>query len=292
MICSSSGWAHGIRTSGWKLVYCHNPARWLYQTDQYLAGSSAAVRRAFGMLAPCLGSWDRWAAHSADRYVANSTIVRNRIRRTYGIDASVVHPPHTIDAHGPQEVVADVADDGFLLCVSRLLPYKNIDAVIVAVARLRERRLVVVGGGPDRDRLRSIAPSNVIFLDRVSDAELRWLYGRCVALVTAAHEDFGITALEAAVFGKPVAALRGGGFLDTVREGVTGVFFDRPEPEGVAAAILRLESTEWDRAAITAHAEAFSEARFVERMRQLVGGLVKDNWDETSPDGRQFVDGC
>lgn len=292
VVCSSSGWAHGIRTSGRKLVYCHNPARWLYQTDQYLAGSSAAVRRAFGMLAPCLRSWDRWAAHSADRYVANSTIVRNRIRRTYGIDASVVHPPHTIDAHGPQEVVADVADDGFLLCVSRLLPYKNIDAVIVAVARLRERRLVVVGSGPDRDRLRSIAPSNVIFLDRVSDAELRWLYGRCVALVTAAHEDFGITALEAAVFGKPVAALRGGGFLDTVREGVTGVFFDRPEPEGVAAAILRLESTEWDRAAITAHAEAFSEARFVERMRQLVGDLVKDNWDETSPDGRQFVDGC
>lgn len=273
VVCSSSGWAHGVRTSGRKLVYCHNPARWLHQADEYLTQSSAMTRLALGMLAPWLRRWDRRAARSADRYVANSTAVRERIRRAYGIDALVVPPPHTIDAHGPREAVAGI-DEGFLLCVSRLMPYKNIDAVIGAVARLDRHRLVVVGSGPDRDRLRSVASSAVTFLDRVSDAALRWLYDRCFALVTASYEDFGLTPLEAAAFGRPAAVLREGGFLDTVREGVTGVFFDRPDPESVAAAVRTLERSEWDRAVITAHAAAFDEDRFVERVRELVGDLV------------------
>ena len=128
-ICSSSGWAHGAHVSGAKVVYCHNPARWLYQTDQYLAGSSSVAAAGLAILRPPLRRWDSRAAATADRYVVNSRAVRARVAEVYGIDADVVPPPVEIDVHGPKRPVAGV-EPGFLLCVSRLVAYKNVSPVI------------------------------------------------------------------------------------------------------------------------------------------------------------------
>lgn len=271
VVCSSSGWAHGVQTTGRKLVYCHAPARWLYQRERYLRESPHAFKLAIASVAPFLRQWDAAAAASAHLYIANSKAVQQRIRQAYGIDAVVLPPPHSIMVGGPSQEIAGI-DAGFVLCVSRLLPYKNVDAVIRAfrTPALAARRLVVVGEGPDKARLTALGGGNVRLLGTVSDAELRWLYASCAGLVAASHEDYGLTPLEAAAFGKPTAALRWGGYLDTVEEGATGVFFDEPDCDQVAAAIDELLEHPWTTAVITAHADAFQEGRFIKRIQGIV----------------------
>jgi glycosyltransferase involved in cell wall biosynthesis len=274
VIASSSGWAHGMRTTGRKIVYCHAPARWLYQPARY-AGShqlrSRIVRTATAVTGPALRAWDRRAAESADRYLVNSTAVGEAVAELYGIDATVVNPPVVLLPQGPEDAVDGVLRP-FVLCVARLLPYKNVDAVIDAVAELDDVDLVVVGAGPEREALlqRARRSGRTHLAGTVSDAQLRWLYANCVGLVAASYEDYGLSPLEAAAFGKPVAALRAGGYLDTVAEGRSGVFFTQPRTADIAVALDELRRTPWDTAAIVAHAEGFSERRFIERMRALV----------------------
>jgi len=269
-VCSSSGWAHGARIDGTKIVYCHTPARWLYQPERYLRGRGAVLRAVATALRPALERWDRNAAASADRYVANSSAVADRIARLYGIQAEVLPPPPAITPDGPARERRDIGDD-FILCVSRLLPYKNVDAVVRAFADLPRERLVVAGTGPEYERLRALAGPNVQFVGRLADDELRWLYVHCSALVAAAHEDFGLTPLEAAAFGKPAAVLRWGGFLDTVAEGTSGLYFDEPIPDAIVATLHELRDRTWNETAIRGVADSFSETRFIERIREIAG---------------------
>ncbi|MCW2738233.1 glycosyltransferase [Nocardioides sp.] len=273
VVASSSGWAHGFATPGRTVVYCHNPARWLYQTDEYLGGT--AWRSPLGppllALRPFLKRWDRRQAGQVDVYLANSRVVQQRIATTYGRAAELLPPPHGMDAAAPREAIPELAgwDPGYALVVSRLLPYKNVDAVIEAV-RGTGRRLVVVGRGPEEARLRATLPDNVRLLGGLSDGQLRAAYADAGVLVAASHEDFGLAPLEAAAFGVPAVALRGGGFLETVLEGETGIFFDRPTPEDISAALAVSDHHGWDGDRLTARAEDFGEARFIERIRSIV----------------------
>ncbi|HEY0215937.1 MAG TPA: glycosyltransferase, partial [Cellulomonas sp.] len=285
VLASSTGWAHGFPTRGRKVVYCHAPARWLYQSDRYLGpsrsgGSEAraaggAQRRvqaaALGALAPALRAWDRRAAASADRYLANSTVTARAIREAYGIEAEILPPPPAMLPGGPETPVEGV-EPGFLLCVARLLPYKNVDVVIEAVRRSPGVRLVVVGDGPERAALtRQVADLPRVHLaGRVDDAQLRWLYRSCAALVAASYEDYGLSPLEAAAFGRPSVVLRDGGYLDTVIDGVTGEFFDAPDPDLVAEAAARALAARWDAPTLQAHADDFAAARFVARLHAIV----------------------
>jgi len=278
VVASSSGWAHGVPTTGRKIVYCHAPARWLYQSEAYLRDEAerSTKTRALGMLGAWLRRWDRRAAASADLYLANSTVVSERIAAAYGIDATVVSPPYGLEPSGelsPVEAIAGWADDGYLLIVSRLLPYKHVDVAVDAVRGLAER-LVVVGHGPMAQRLRALAPENVIMLGELTDAELRWTYAHARALVAPGLEDFGLTPLEAATFGVPTLALRGGGYLDTIDEQVNGVFFAEPTVAALRAAISSSRTRAWDADAIRRHAEAFSEERFHERLRAEVARFL------------------
>lgn len=268
-ICSSSGWAHGAQVTGRKIVYCHNPARWLYQRDKYLDGSSGLAAMGLGALAPALRRWDGRAAATADRYLVNSRAVRDRVEHVYGIEAEVVPPPVDVDVSGPTRAPAEI-EPGFLLCVSRLLPYKNVDVVCAAMRSLPHLRLVVVGSGPQAEQLASQAPANVTLLGRVDDAGLRWLYSACHGLVAASWEDFGLTPVEAAAFGKPTAALRWGGFLDTIEEGRTGVLFDAPEPTQVADGIDELVRGDWPAERLINHADQFSVDRFLAEITRVV----------------------
>ncbi len=269
VLCSSSGWAHGVQTRGRKVVYCYSPARWLYQTDRYLRNSAAPVARSLQLLRPPLLRWDQRAARSADRYLTSARVVQRRIRAAYGIDAEVLPPPHTIDVQGTQREIAGV-EPGGLVAVSRLLAYKNVDAVIGAFADLPDQRLLVVGDGPERQRLEAMAGGNVSFVGSVDDDELRWLYASCAGIVSASHEDYGLTPLEAAAFGRPAVVLRWGGYEETVVEDETGVFFETPSPGAVAEAVRRLASTTWDEHALRAHAATFSEPSFIARLRGVV----------------------
>lgn len=270
-IVSSSGWAHGFRVTGAKLVYCYSPARWLYQEDRYVGGARVSIKRAaIWLLAPALRRWDAKQARTATKYFAISNAVRERIRDAYGIEAEVLPAPHSVDTTLEQEAV-DVtglasAHDGFYLCVSRLLPYKNVDVVMRAFARAG-LPVVIVGAGPEERRLRGLTGDTSLMLKNLSDGELRWLYANCEAVISASYEDYGLTPLEAAAYGKPSIVLRWGGFLDTVLDAQTGVFFDEPRDDLVAAAIEHARGIKWDADAIRRHAEQFTEARFLDRLR-------------------------
>ena len=262
VIASSSGWAHGVRTSAPKIVYCYNPPRWLHQPEEYLAGLGLLPQFASRAMTPHLRRWDQRAAASAAAYIGISTQVVDRIRRAYGRDALLVPPPVTIDVTGPREPVKGI-EPGFLLTVARARGYKNTDVVVDAVRGLAAERLVVVGDTRESARVRAVG--------RVSDAQLRWLYENCRALVSASYEDFGLTPLEANAFGRPAVVLRSGGFLDTLVEGVTGVFIEEPTAAAVADAVRRLPAVDPD--AARAHAERYSEAVFARRMREIVAAV-------------------
>lgn len=275
-LCSSAGWSHGVRTTGSKITYWHAPARWLYQLDEY-AGKRRAIRYAARAMAPLLGPWDRHAAATIDRHVANSSLIQRRVSELYDVEVELLAPPLTFHVDGPVDESLKI-EPGFVLCVSRLLPYKNVDVVIEAIRRTPHLRLVIVGRGPEADRLHSLAPKNTLFLEGVTDAQLRSLYRDCTALVAAAHEDFGLTPIEAAAFGKPSAVLASGGFLDTVVDGETGFTFQTPTPEEVATAIDRVLRESWITQTLVSRADLFSEAAFAKRLRELVettGGEIK-----------------
>ena len=278
LLASSTGWAHGFRTTGRKVVYCHAPARWLYQTDRY-AGTGTrglAYRAVVGTLGPSLRRWDRSAAASADRYLVNSTTTAAAVREAYGIDAEVLPPPPALTPGGEERPVPGI-EPGFVLCVARLLPYKNVDVVVDAVQQVPGLRLVVVGDGPDRDRLadRVRDAARVHLLGRLPDEQLRWCYRASALLVAASYEDYGLSPLEAASFGRPTVALRAGGYLDTLVEGATGTFFDAPRPDEVAAALEAATMQVWDDAKLTSHAEAFGAERFRARLREVVAETAR-----------------
>jgi glycosyltransferase involved in cell wall biosynthesis len=277
VVASSSGWAHGFAMTGRRLVYCHAPARWLYQPVEYLGGPpyTSAKGLALTAMRPFLLRWDRRAAARADRYLCNSRVVRERIAEAYGITAEVVPAPVGIDTSGDTEPVPALADwaDGYLLVVSRLLPYKNVDRVVEAVRGLEER-LVVVGAGPELAPLTASLPANARIVSDLPDSQMRWAYAHARALVAPSHEDYGLTPIEAGAWGKPTLALRAGGYLDTVAEDVSGLFFDTPTPEAIRAAVAAHRGRSWDAAAIRTHMEQFTEARFAARLQSEVAGLL------------------
>ncbi len=274
-IVSTSGWAHGFDFTGRSLAYCHNPARWLYQGEEYLGHASPWSPQALGLrvLGPPLRRWDRLAAGRHDRYLANSTVVRDRIMATYGIDAELLFPPTVVGAEGGQQPMGPFPE-GFHLVVSRLLPYKNVDKVVEAFRTLPDERLLVIGRGPEAARLERMMPANAALASNVSDDQLRWAYRHSVALVAPSIEDYGLTVLEAGAFGKPTLALRGGGYLDTVAEGVSGLFFDRVDPSSIAAAVRASRKITWDAEAVVRHARRFDESTFRAGLMRAVDELL------------------
>ncbi|MCW2786123.1 MAG: mgtA 1 [Marmoricola sp.] len=279
VLAASSGWSHGFRSTGKMLVYCFSPAHWLYNGDFYLGEKpSVTARFAMAVLGSWLRRWDRRAAADATEYLAISTVVQSRIRREYGRSSRVVPAPIPAPVSQPEKAVPAAeqippGDPGFYLCVSSLLPYKHVGAVVETFAHLASRRLVVVGSGQLEHDLAKIATPNVTFVKDISDAELVRLYSNARALIAVAYEDYGLTPIEAAVAGTPSIVLRWGGYLDTMVEDVTATFVEEPTPAAIAEGITRFEARTWDADAIRDHAVAFSEATFIQTIQELVKDL-------------------
>lgn len=280
VIASSSGWAHGFgySPSTRLIVYCHNPARWLYQTREYLGRAPSRSVQGWVLmgLRPFLVPWDRRAALRADTYLANSRVVRDRIRTAYGIEADVVPPPHGMDPGLSEtriDALADWADGGYHLIVSRLLPYKNVHHAVDAFRGLPER-LAVIGSGPMAEVLAHDLPDNVRLLSGLDDAQMRYAYAHATALVAPSYEDFGLTPLEAGAYGKPTLALHAGGYLDTIQSGVNGSFFEASTATAIRGAIVGNRSVDWDADAIRAHVARFGEQRFHDEIRARVAALL------------------
>lgn len=268
VVCSSSGWAHLVASDAPRIVYCYTPPRWLYEPTSYFSGAPSLVRGSFEMVRKPLTWWDRRSARQASRYVAISNVVAARIERAYNIVPSIIHPAPALGPGSQLQIPGSSLDAEYFLTVSRARGYKRTSAIIEAASQLQVP-LIVVGGGNYGE-----LPTNIRQMSDLNDAQLSWLYSNCRALIAAANEDFGLTPLEAAAFGKPSIVLRSGGYLDTVIEGVTGVYFDEPTPDSIVDAILRSAKVSFDSDRICSHSETFSEARFIAEIQELSDSVV------------------
>jgi glycosyltransferase involved in cell wall biosynthesis len=272
ILSSSSGYAKGVRRrkNAVHVCYCHTPMRWVWRYDDYVQRENFG-RLTRSVLPACmwgLRKWDLRAAKQPTYYIANSQLVAKRIKEIYGREATVIPPPIDVDRFEP----TTHADDYYLV-LSRLLPYKRLDVAIEACNRLK-RRLLIVGDGPDRQRLERIAGRTIEFLGRQSDRMVNQYASRCRALLFPGEEDFGMVPLEVNAAGRPVIAYRAGGALETVVEGVTGVFFDRQEASSLANAIEEFESRNWLQPLLRQHAERFDRKVFSYRMLQFLGSVA------------------
>lgn len=270
VIAAASAFAKGVITPpGTRvLCYCHTPPRYLW--DQYHEQTRGMRGRALAAVASnWLRVWDRAAADRVDDFVANSRTTAERIWRYYRREATVVHPPVDTSRLTPN----GCPPDDFFLVVSRLVPYKRVDLAVAACARLG-RRLVVVGEGPERQRLARQAVelgAAVEFLGWRGDAEVADLYARARAFVFPGFDDFGIAPVEAQAAGRPVVAYGRGGATETVIDGHTGFLFGVQSVDAVADALADAWDTFTDPAACRANALRFDAAVFRERMRELTG---------------------
>jgi glycosyltransferase involved in cell wall biosynthesis len=264
VISSSHAFAANVRPrpDALHLCYCYTPLRYAWLPEVEAARVKGIRGVTLGLMRSRLRKIDRGASARPDGYVAISTAVRERIRRFYGRDAAVIHPPVEVEEFDPTQ---EKEPERFLW-VHRLVSYKHPELVAEAFRDL-PYRLTMVGVGPLEPRLRRSLPPNVELRSWVSRETLIRLFERSSGFVHVADEDFGITMVEALAAGTPVIALGRGGARDIVRPGVDGVLLDRVDPEALRSAVCRLGASEWDRAALADGARRFSRSRFVADLR-------------------------
>ncbi len=250
-------------TSAPSLCYCHTPMRyaWFPSADgERAAGIKGATLRA---TSAWLRRIDRTAAASVDRYVANSTAVRARIRGLYSRDAEVVHPPVDVTEFSASKQ----KEEGHFLWVHRLVSYKHPEVVAESFRGL-PYRLTMVGVGPLEQRLRARLPPNVELLAWLPRADLIRLYEHASGFIHVGEEDFGMSMVEALAAGTPVIALSRGGARDVVRPGIDGVLIDERSVTSVRAAIEQIARGSWSREELAQRASEFSTDRFVARFSE------------------------
>jgi glycosyltransferase involved in cell wall biosynthesis len=268
VITSCYGYAKGVRRKpgAVHVCYCHNYMRWVWRYSDYAARAQFGPlkRLLIPVLIQGLKKWEMRAARRPDFYIANSNVVAERLRLAFGVSSIVIPPP--VDTR--RFTFGGKVEDYYLV-LSRLVPHKRVDLAVQACAQ-SGRRLVVIGEGPDRARLETLAGPTVTFLGHLSDEQVNIYARQCRAAILPGEEDFGLTPLEINSAGRPVIAYKGGGALETVIDGLNGTFFDRPEPHSLAEAMDRLEASVWDTQAIRKHAEQFDIEVFQQRILRFL----------------------
>jgi glycosyltransferase involved in cell wall biosynthesis len=264
IVSSCCGYAKGVKRGegGVHVCYCHNPMRWVWRFPEYMARERVSEPAKFflRLMMQALKQWEVRAATRPDYYIANSHIVAKRLKDAFGIDAPVIEPPIVTSRFRISHSTED-----YYLTLSRLSAYKRIDLAIEACTRTG-RRLLVIGDGPDRERLKAFAGPNVLFLGRQSDAAVAKFASRCRALIFPGEEDFGMAPLEVNAAGRPVVAYGAGGATETVVPGLNGVLFREQTTESLIEALERFECQSWDPAAIRRHAQRYDIHVFQDRM--------------------------
>jgi len=275
---SSSGYAKGVRRrrNAIHVCYCHTPMRWVWRYDDYVAREKfgKGIRSLLPLALWGLRKWDLRAAQQPNYYIANSRLVAERIRKIYKREAFVIPPPIEVNRFHMSNDIQD-----YYLVLSRLMPYKRIDLAIEACKRMN-RRLIIIGDGPDRARLEKLGDDRIEFLGRQSDQIVNYYAARCRALLFPGEEDFGMAPLEANAAGRPVIAFRAGGAEETVVDGKTGVFFDSPNALALGEAIEQFESMHWSQILLRRHAEKFDRNVFAFRVLQFLGSVAPPSCSE------------
>lgn len=268
IISDASSFAKGVRTGGkLHICYCHTPTRFLWtEQEDYLASQPYPfwVKWAARPVLSLLKKWDYKAAQNPDFFICNSENVRNRIKKYYNRDATVIWPPVDTQVFHPEG-----KKENYFFVASRLEPYKKIQLVIEAFNDLG-LPLKVAGSGTTSEKLRAMARSNIEFLGRISDEELRRRYSEAQAFIFPAEEDAGIMVLESQACGTPVIAYRGGGALETIREGLTGEFFDKQTLETLKEVISHFDISMYRSEVIRQHALQYDKKVFQEKIKEFV----------------------
>jgi glycosyltransferase involved in cell wall biosynthesis len=275
VISSESGPAKGVISppDALHVCYCHTPMRYIWNMYHDYRNSAGRVARI--MMPPLshyLRMWDVTSAARVDSFVANSATVAKRIRRYYGADSVVIHPPvdtSSFSIANPSEL------EDYYLMAGELVSYKRPDLAVRAFNEMK-LKLVVIGGGEMLDEVRRLAGPTVKVLGSQPFNVLQQHYARCRALIFPGEEDFGMVPVEAMASGRPVVAFGRGGATETVAAGVSGIFFADQTVDAISSAVRSLDRIEIDPKKIAAHASQFGHARFLQQMRAHIDGLLAE----------------
>lgn len=276
VISSSHSIAKGALTHADQLhiCYCHTPMRYAWDLYQQYLKETKLKSGLKGILAKFflhyLRIWDAHCSSRVDAYVANSEYVAKRIQKLYGKEATVIYPPVDVEYFSLFENKED-----FYLTASRMVPYKRMDLIVEAFGEMPDKKLVVIGDGPEMAKVKEKAKGNVEILGYQKNVVLRSYLQRAKGFVFAALEDFGILPVEAQGCGTPVIAFGKGGARETVLENETGLFFEKQSVSSLVKAIESFEKREFDPKKIRVHAEKFRPEIFKEKFRALVAATVE-----------------
>jgi glycosyltransferase involved in cell wall biosynthesis len=267
IISSTHAVSKGVKTKKDQLhiCYCHSPMRYAWdQSEQYLTGVKGLFARSFMNY---LRNWDLKSADNVNFFIANSYHIAEKIKRIYKRESTVIYPPVDVDKFD----VSEKKDDYYLIA-SRFVPYKKVDLVVEAFNKMSDKKLIVIGSGPEKEKIKNMAGPNIEFLPHQPADKLKEYTMRAKAFVFAAEEDFGITVVEAMACGTPVIALNRGGTAESVINGKTGIHFNEQTPESIKDAIKEFEKRidYFDVHFIRKHAEKFNRANFEENIKQFV----------------------
>ena len=268
--CSSSC-AKGVRKrkDATHICYINTPMRYAYEYKyEYTNGMNPIKKFLVNILLFFMRIWDKNNNKRVDYFIANSTEIQRRVKNTYNRDSIVIFPPVRCNLFN----ISDV-DGDYYFVVSRLVGYKRFDLAVQACSELG-KKLIVIGQGPELEKLKKLANSNVIFMGRQPDDVVKKYMSECKALLFPGLEDFGIVPVEAMASGRPVIAYKKGGALDTVVDNKTGVFFEEQTVESLKNAILKFEKMTFDKQEIRNHALKFDEKEFQRQIKEYVEKAV------------------
>lgn len=275
VISSSHAVAKGVITGPDQIHICyiHSPIRYAWDLQHQYLRESGLERGLKGLLAKYLlhriRKWDVTSSNLVDKFVANSDFIRRRVKKVYRREAEVIYPPVATDDF---PLVQEKKD--YYFTASRMVPYKKIDLIVEAFSQMPEKTLVVIGDGPDFDKIKKKAKGaiNIELLGYQPFDVLKEKMSHAKAFVFAAEEDFGIIPVEAQACGTPVIAFGKGGVLETIVDGKTGILYDRQSIESLIQAVDSFESATdlWSPAQIRAHAGQFSNEVFLEKFKSFV----------------------
>jgi len=259
------------------ICYCHSPMRYAWDLyNEYSRHQGRLTRTLWGAMANYVRVWDYSSAARVDYFVANSSYIARRIRKCYGRDSAVIHPPVAIEKFHRSHAV-----DDYYLIVSRFASYKGVDLAIEAFNRI-QRRLVLIGAGEQESYLRRIAGPTIEFKGRLSDKEMAEHMSRSKGLIHAAEEDFGINMVESLASGRPVIAYGVGGSKDIIEPGVNGVLFGELSVDSLIDAVRKCDSANWDTDDIRQSSLKFSTERFKEEISSLIE-WARNDFDREKP---------
>ncbi len=273
VISSSHAVAKGAKTNNDQLhiCYCHTPVRYVWDLrEQYLSQvnlKSGLKGWAADKVLNYMKKWDLKTKNRPDYYVANSRYIAERIKRIYNVEAEVIYPP--VDT---EKFKYEPVKENYYLTASRFVPYKKIDLIAEAFTRMPEKKLIIVGEGPEEGKIKSKSGKNIEFVGYKTAGELSGFMQKAKAFVFAAEEDFGIVIIEALSCGTPVIALNKGGSAETVINNEYGILFDEQSPASLIDAVRKFESNEsaFNSYDLSEYAKNFRRKIFEEKMRNFV----------------------